>query len=48
MSRADDRRTVEAWRAAAGEPSKHRSILLSAVILVVVAALLFIGWLLLR
>jgi hypothetical protein len=45
MGRSDDRRTVETWRAAAGEPSKHRSILLPAVILVM-AALLFIGWLL--
>jgi hypothetical protein len=48
MSRSDDRRTVETWRAAASEPSKHRSILLTAAMLVVVAALLFIGWLFAR
>jgi hypothetical protein len=48
MSRSDDRRTVEAWRTAASEPSKHRSIVLPAVILIGLAALLLIGWLLLR
>jgi hypothetical protein len=48
VGRSDDRRTVEPWRAAGGEASKRRRILLPAVILIGVAALLYIGWLLTR